>query len=366
MFFGFQAPIARLRAMRLFALLIGLFVSQSAAADPAKIFARVAEKHPGMAIGMAYSVGGAPPMLMFSGKTHRNGVPVTADSRWHIGSITKSMTAALALTLVEDGMFDLDAPLGAYFRQPPASDLWHATSLIAALSHTARLPTGFDRPVMEGATTGRGPDDRIDRLNTMWDADPEDVDPFAYTNVGYVYAGAALEQATGRDWEDLLHDRVLTPAGIRSAGFGAPEGDVDPWGHRRRFGLYRAIDPTRDDADNPRWLGPAGTVHMTLVDLHRWAETLRAACDGRPAPISQSSCETMITPIAPGYGLGLIIQTMEDGDRFVWHSGSNTQWYAIMGFSPERETTIAITVNHYVSAMADQMLRDVINHLSQE
>lgn len=352
--------------MRLVALLTGLLTSQPVGADPAEIFTRVAEKHQGMAIGMAYSVGGAAPTLMFSGKTHRRGVPVTEAARWHIGSITKSMTAALALTFVEDGTFDLDASLGSYFRQPPASDLWYATSLTTALSHTARLPTGFDRPVLEGPTIGRGPDDRIARLTTMWDADPEDVEPFAYTNVGYVYAGAALEQATGQDWETLLRDRVLNPAGIATAGFGAPQGGVDPWGHRRRFGLYRAIDPTRGDADNPRWLGPAGTVHMTLADLHRWAETLRAACDGRPAPISQSSCATMTTPIAPGYGLGLIIQTMEDGDRFIWHSGSNTQWYAIMGFSPERETSIAITVNHYASAMADQMLRDVINHLHQE
>ncbi|MEO1238209.1 MAG: serine hydrolase domain-containing protein [Pseudomonadota bacterium] len=352
--------------MRLIALLTGLFASTTAAADPSEVFARVAETHPGMAIGMAYSVGGAQPSLMFSGKTHRRGVPVTADARWHIGSITKSMTAALAMTLVEDGTFDLDAPLGDYFRTEPASSRWQATTLKSALSHTARLPTGFDRPVLEGPTTGRGPDDRIARLNTMWDADPEGVDPFAYTNVGYVYAAAALEQATGRDWETLLVERILKPAGITTSGFGAPQGDADPWGHRRRFGFYRAIDPSRDDADNPRWMGPAGTVHMSLADLHRWAETLRAACDGRAAPISRTSCETMTTPVGPGYGLGLIIQTMESGDRFIWHSGSNTQWYAIMGFSPERETSIAITVNHHASAMADQMLRDVMGHLYQE
>ncbi|MEL7107355.1 MAG: serine hydrolase domain-containing protein [Pseudomonadota bacterium] len=345
---------------------LAVIIAAPAVAEPADIFARVAAKHPGMAIGLAWSVGGAAPEVLVTGKTHRRGDPVTRDARWHVGSITKSMTAALAMSLIEEGSADLDEPLGPYFPDQPASDIWFNATLRTALSHTGRLPTAFDRPVMEGGATGDGPQDRIDRLQSMWDADPDGVDPFAYSNVGYVYAGAALEQATGADWETLLLRRILEPAGITSAGFGAPKDAADPWGHRRRFGLYRAIDPARDDADNPRWIGPAGTVHMTLADLHRWAETLRAACDGRPAPISQTSCEAMTTPVSPGYGLGLIIQTMEGGDRFIWHNGSNTQWYAIMGFSPEREISIAITVNHPASAMADQMLRDVMNGLAQE
>lgn len=353
--------------MRFGSLLFALMMASPATADPAEIFARVADKHRGMAIGLAYSVAGAPPDIMVSGKTHRRGVPVAQDARWHIGSITKSMTAALALSLIEEGTLGLDASLGDVFFTPPASDVWQAATLRTALSHTAGLPTAFDRPVAEGATTGDGPRDRIDRLASMWDADPAPaVTGLAYSNAGYVYAGAAMEQTTGQRWDDLLAARVFMPAGLRSAGFGAPQGPDDPWGHRRRFGLFWAIDPARDDADNPAWIGPAGTVHMTLADLHRWAETLRLACAGEPTPISQASCTAMTTPVENGYGLGLIIQTMDSGDRFIWHNGSNTQWYAIMGFSPERGISVAITVNHPAGAIADQMLRDVVNALSQE
>lgn len=352
--------------MRLILVLTALFMTTEAAADPAEIFANGTRKNQNMAIGLAYSVGGEAPTLHVAGKTHKGGVPVTADARWHIGSITKSMTAALAMTFVDDGTVTLDEPLGGLLPAPPGSAHWQNTTLREALSHTSGLPTAFDRPVLVGSVTGDGPTDRIERIASMWDDDPDGVDPFAYSNVGYVYAGAALEQTVQSHWESLLIERVLAPAGIRSAGFGAPSGAGDPWGHRDQLIGKMAIDPTREDADNPRWLGPAGTVHMTLADLHRWAETLRAACDGRVAPISKSACETMTTPIADQYGLGLIIQEMEGGDRFIWHNGSNTQWYAIMGFSPEREISIAITVNHYDAQMADQMLRDVLVSLSQE
>ncbi|MEL7025932.1 MAG: serine hydrolase domain-containing protein [Pseudomonadota bacterium] len=350
----------------LLALIVLSLGSKAGAETPESLFQQYADQNKRMAMGLAWSVDGAAPTIVVAGPTRPGGPAVGPDARWHIGSITKSFTAALALSMAKDSIVSLDEPLGSFLPDQPGSDVWHSATLRAVLSHTSGLPVAFDRPVMAGGSTGDDPQDRINRLSSMWDADPQGVDDFAYSNVGYVYAGAALEWADGSRWDVLLQDRILGPAGITTAGFGAPNGDGDPWGHRRRFGFTTAIDPNREDADNPAWLGPAGTLHMSIGDLHRWAETLRLACTvGTPA-ISQESCETMTTPVSKSYGLGLIIQDVDEETRFVWHNGSNSQWYAIMGFSPEAGISIAVTLNRNEGALADQLLREVVGMLMQD
>ena len=343
---------------------LGLSALATAAdADPDALFAATAEANPRAAIGLAWSVDGAPPELRVSGPTRPRGEPVGLSARWHIGSITKSMTAALAAHMADSGDVDLDAPIATYL-EDEVDNGWGALTLRDLLSHTAGVPTAFAAPVLKGQTTGHGPTDRRDRLDPQWTRPPDGTrGDFAYSNVGYVLAGVVLETVAGQPWEDLIRERIAAPAGLSSIGFGAPTGAGDPWGHRRWLMRDWPIDPTRRDADNPPWLGPAGTVHLTLEDLHRWAETLRRACTGGTAAVSAEGCAAMTTEASDGYGLGLVIQTMNEGGRFIWHNGSNTAWYAIAGFAPEAGITIAVTLNRADGAQADQLLRDVVASL---
>ena len=101
------------------------------------------------------------------------------------------------------------------------------------------------------------------------------VGEFAYSNVGYVIAGAIAEERTGRTWEDLIRSEVWRPLGIRSGGFGPPgkSGRYDqPLGHEALEGKWVPLDPESRDSDNPEAFGPAGTVHMTLGDWMLFAQ----------------------------------------------------------------------------------------------
>ena len=333
-------------------------------AEPAKLLDEISAAHPRKAIGLAWSVDGADPEVLVRGITRRGGPKVHQNANWHIGSITKSVTAALGLSMTETGEVDLDAPIRTYVKNLP--EPWGDLTLRALFSHTGGVPVGFPVPVMEGETTGNAPADRLARLQQVFEEGPPSAEEFAYSNPGYVLGGLVLETVAGRPWEELVQARIFEPAGVTTAGFGAPSADGDPWGHRKSWGVAWAVDPQRRDSDNPPWLGPAGTLHMSLFDLHLWAETLRRACAGEAAPISQASCVEMITPIAGEYGLGLTTQTMKSGARFVWHNGSNTQWYAIAGFSPEHRVSVAVTMNHFEASVADQLLRDVLRSLVGE
>jgi CubicO group peptidase (beta-lactamase class C family) len=85
---------------------------------------------------------------------------------------------------------------------------------------------------------------------------------FAYANMGYILAGAMLERAAGRTWEELITERVFDRMGLKTAGLGpqASLGRVDaPLGHVAREGEPPKAILAGPGGDNPEVMGPAGT-----------------------------------------------------------------------------------------------------------
>jgi CubicO group peptidase (beta-lactamase class C family) len=156
---------------------------------------------------------------------------------------------------------------------------------------------------------------------------------YEYSNSGYVVAGAMLEAAFDKPWEDLLREQVFKPLGLKTTGFGPPRG-AQPLGHkvegntRLIASLFRSnaslIQPVPDyevSADNPPALGPAGTVHMSLDDTL----TYLAAHRDRTNLLEPDSWRALHTPPYGGdYAMGW---TVREGGA-LWHNGSNTLWYA--------------------------------------
>ena len=83
-----------------------------------------------------------------SGERRRgSGIPVTVDDRWHIGSITKSITATLLAVLEDDGLLSADDTVSALLPEVDVSDGWGACTLHHLLAHTAGAPANFSMKV---------------------------------------------------------------------------------------------------------------------------------------------------------------------------------------------------------------------------
>lgn len=260
------------------------------------------------------------------------------DDRWHLGSNTKAMTAAVFARLVEQGRARWETSVVEAFPGMSIDTGWDGATLDDFMTHTAGLQ---DEAVMGTAwlMTARAdtkslPQQRRAIVEKALAAPPSGArGTFEYGNANYVLVGAAIEAVTGGSWEEAMQVELFTPLGLTSAGFGAPK-DENAWGHRRMGETAIAMDPSDDGSDNPLALGPAGTAHMTAADYGRFLRVFLTEGGGWLQP------ETMRRLVMPAegqsYAYGWITLPPQPWAKgpVIAHEGSNTMWHAIAIVDP--------------------------------
>lgn len=276
--------------------------------------------------------------------------PATVADKWHLGSNTKAMTAAVYARLVEQGRARWGAPLPELFPDLAVDPAFAEVTVDQLFQHRARVA---DQAVMPGwmLLAWAGGDVRALRARmaeTVLTAPPSgEVGRFAYGNANYILAGAAIERITGQAWEDVIRLELFEPLGLASAGFGAPQG-AQPWGHRPGAAGLVAMDPAVIGSDNPPALGPAGTVHMTLEDYARFVRLFLTDGGGFLTPDSVARLTRPAADDSGSYALGWGVrpaQPWTGGASSLSHDGSNTMWYARAAVAPARRAAAICVAN---------------------
>lgn len=296
---------------------------------------------------------------------------VSLDDRFHIGSDTKAMTALLAAILVESTKLRWDSTVAEVFPEM-AGEMDHSlkkVTLQQLLSHSSGMPSDNEAMgiVLDQSGLQKG---NLDQMRywiiRQWSAQPLASVPgagFAYSNMGYLFAGAMIERAAGRTWEELISEWVFDPLGLKSAGLGpqAKLGRIDaPLGHTIVDGKITAC-LSGPNSDNPPVVGPAGTAHMSVLDFARWAGW--NAGEGRRGPeiVRQDTLKKLHTPViaippesnAPAgappvgkycLGWGEIRPDWAHGPLLT-HSGSNTKNLAMIIVEPGRDFAMVLMTN---------------------
>jgi CubicO group peptidase (beta-lactamase class C family) len=292
--------------------------------------------------------------------------PMTADDLIHLGSNTKSMTATMIATLIEEGKLDWDTTLAKVFPTESAGwhEDWRGVTLHQLLTHTSSVPANVLFYSLPGKTTT---EQRRALLQQPWWKKAPDDKPgtkFRYSNVGYALAGLVAETVTGKSWEDLMRERLFRPLGMTRVGFGPPgtAGKVDqPWGHSKQMDK---VVPSQED--NAPCLGPAGTVHASLAD---WAKFAIAHQQGERGDkkflLKPETYRKLHTPVLDRYACGwLRIPMPAKKTTFLFHNGSNTYWYAEMWLDLDKDVAVLVATNqgddaakHAVQAAAADLLK---------
>ncbi len=310
-----------------------------------------------------------------SGERRRgSGIPVTVDDRWHVGSITKSMTATLLAVLEGEGRLSLDDTLPALLPDVHMAGGWSACSLHHLLTHTAGARANFPHRMQRvwPATPGELVAARRRFIAAVLARGPKSPcgERFAYSNVGYTIAGHIAETVAGKPYEALLQERVFAPLALASAGFGPPQGDApnqEPIGHVVLLRWFRKrMDPFRTRADNSPVMAPAGTAHMTIGDLARFgAAHLAGETATSPSLLPRAAWERLHTPFLDDYACGWVrYQSDRVGGPVLWHNGSNTMWYALLTLVPSRNTVLAFATNDGAIGTAEAAFTELARELT--
>lgn len=282
----------------------------------------------------------------------RSGVPVELGDRWHLGSITKSVTATMIARLIDSGQMKWTDTVGERFPEASLHADWKPVTLQQLLTHTSGSPANFPFWVMASGRDLR-PGCTEERRKAVLDvlagkpAHPPG-ETFEYSNVGYTIAGAMAESATGVSWDDLVKREVFEPLELTEAGFGPPRSPSksldQPRGHRGNLSVKMSAN---DTDDNTPVIGPAGIIHMTLGNLCNYAtEHLRGEL-GAGKLLTAETYKQLHTPRLRNYACGWVLKepTDEVPHKVYWHNGSNTMWYALVVFIPDKNMVIAVTAN---------------------
>lgn len=197
----------------------------------------------------------------------RTQVPVTPQTLFQVGSITKIYTATLVMALVEQGKIDLDAPVQTYLPWFAVSDaeVSAAVTVRHLLSHTA----GFEGD--DFTDTGRG--DEALRVYGEGLAKATQIHPlgamFSYCNSGFSTLGMVIEAVTGQTWDAVVQDVIAAPLGLTLGTL--PEQVIL---HPHALGHLQL--PGADGLPElqvaplwapPRSVGPAGTICSSAADV---------------------------------------------------------------------------------------------------
>jgi CubicO group peptidase (beta-lactamase class C family) len=316
---------------------------------------------PGAAIGILRD--GEAAFASFGVSSLETQQPVTPETLFRVASISKPFTATLVMTLVHDGLLDLDAPIIGYLPGIALSDGpadWQeAITMRHLLSHTAGIDCELG---VDLAAAGMGDDALTAAIGHygslhQWGA-PGPV--MSYGNTGFWLAGHVAATILGQSFEDAMRERVFAPLGLERSVYTAEEAIVYPvaLGHQPTSLTGTVHELIRSYA-YPRARRPSGGVISTVVDLLRFAGWHMG---GFPADIHLSSQlrDAMRDPVirlraadAEAWGIGWNLDPANDGTVVIGHGGSFGGFQTQLTLVPERGWAMAILTNSGRGGMAN-------------
>jgi CubicO group peptidase (beta-lactamase class C family) len=267
-------------------------------------------------------------------KSHR---PVTAHTRFRIGSVSKPLTATALAHDAEIGRVDLDAPIDRYVDFPSHGG---AITLRRLAGHLAGIRNYGTR----AEAVNRRHFASVGATLALFADDPLVAEPgtrFSYSSYGYDVIGAALERASGRDFETLVRDVVLAPARMSETTVLTASRATRATFYELKDGGGVRVAPPIDLSDRL----PAGGFLSTANDLARFGAALtsgKLVGAGTEAMMFQSQRTT--SGEETGYGIGFEVHPSPFG-LFVGHTGAVDGGTAALLIHVKTGTALALTTN---------------------
>lgn len=272
--------------------------------------------------------------------------PVSAESLFHMASISKTFVATGIMQLVEQGKIDLDEPVITYLPYFKLDDERYSQITIQnILSHVSGMPDvedyHWDQPEYDDQALERYVRSLADQK--MLFAPGEE---FSYSNMAYEVLGDVIAKVSGMTFEDYMKENILNPLDMLHSTFLKEEvpPDLATTPH------YGSGSPTNDYPYH-RAHAPSSTLHSNVLEMSNWAIANMNRGTWKDSQIlSESSYDQMWQPQMQiseerSIGLGWFIETSEEGLR-IFHGGADVGFRSMLVMLPEKSTAVVILANN--------------------
>lgn len=288
-------------------------------------------------------------------------LPAGPRTIYNMGSLTKPLTAAAIMQAVERGELELDRTLAELLPELDlAGDAEQQITLEQLLTHQAGLASDwFIHDLSESPPPWREIIDEIQGLELARVPGEQTI----YSNLGMTLAGAALERAAGRPYEQLVTEALLRPAGMRTAYFpGGPEPEpvllpiAD--GPRGLAAVEHAASYREQQLrlDPFFRMNPAGGVRASVLDMAAFASVLlNEGCAGNQQVLAPESVAAMLAPHNEhlsldldhrfGYAWFLDHRQLDWLGHVAWHGGRTFYHHSRLIVLPEHGLAVAVASN---------------------
>lgn len=262
--------------------------------------------------------------------------PNTPKTKFLIGSMTKTFTAAAVMKLVDERKIRLDDP-AVLFLPGLRNVISSEVKIRHLLSHTSGLPEFDIRAV--GGMDMTEPVDPETLAASLSGREPlfQPGRSSRYSNIGYVLLGLIIENISGIPYDDWISSRILEVLEMRDSGIAAD------YFTRSDFARGYAEDGTGAlfpaPIIHPSWGYAAGSLFSTVEDLNRWDRAL-----SRAGFLSGESLEEMFRPQGGSFGFGWILGDVY-GTRTAAHGGGTPGYVSWMERWLDKDVFVAVLSN---------------------
>jgi D-alanyl-D-alanine carboxypeptidase len=261
-------------------------------------------------------------------------VPVTAQTVFKIGSVSKQFLASGIMLLAQDGRLAVDDPVAKHV--PGTPETWNGITLRHFLTHTSGVIR--EAPLFDPYRVQ--PDSIVIRSAFSAPLDYPTGTKYQYCNVCYFTLADVIARTSGKKWDMFLAERVFTPLGMTSTRT-TTTSDLVP--HRARGYVWKNAGYT--NAEEYLAVRPSGAFLSTVLDLAKWDAALYT-----DRILTRASRDAMYTPVrltdgrTYPYGFGWLVDTF-DGHARVHHGGSLPGFRAEMARFPDDSLTVIVLTN---------------------
>jgi D-alanyl-D-alanine carboxypeptidase len=255
--------------------------------------------------------------------------PVTTNTLFAIGSVTKQFACACILLLAEDGKLSVQDKVAKYYPGLTRAD---EITLLDLMQHVSGYPDFYPLDFLDRRMQSPIAVDELIRQYAGGKLDFEPGARYSYSNTGFMILGRVVEKVSGRSFSQFLQERLLNPAEMTQTVFERGQ-SRHPVAHGYTSFALSPPDAAPPEADG--WIFSAGAMYSSALDLAKWDLAL---IDGKL--LQPGSFQTMTTPrkLAGGklttYGCGLGV-SLRNGFLVLAHNG------AVNGFGARNATVPA-------------------------